>query len=140
MERPGFHILDHPSDVGVEAEGKTMVEAFEYAAYGMMSLMIEPGLVDKSEEREVRIEASDPGNLLVKWLSEILFLYDGQHFLPAEVSISRMDTRSLSAVIRGERLDRSKHRLTLDVKAVTYHQLAVEQHSDGCRLRVYFDV
>lgn len=136
----GFTILDHPADIGIEATGATLAEAFANAASGMMSVIVDPSSVDDNEERHVRVPASDVEQLLVRWLSEVLFLYDGGKFIGSRFEVRPMSATGLDAVIHGEQLDLTRHRTRLDVKAVTYHQLLVEENVAGARIRVYLDI
>ncbi|MBI5464804.1 MAG: archease [Ignavibacteriales bacterium] len=136
----GFRILEHPADVGIEATGKSMREVFELAAMGLMSLIVEPSGVQGVEQRTIHIHASDRENLLVRWLSEILFLFDGEHFLTTQAAVNDLSETALTAVLVGERLNPDKHRLHKDVKAATYHQLSIKQEADGWTARVFFDI
>jgi SHS2 domain-containing protein len=76
----------------------------------------------------------------VKWLSEVLYLYDGQEFLVSDVTIERLTSCELEAVATGEIADERKHSFKTDVKAITYHQLKVEEREDGCVVRVFVDI
>ena len=137
---PGYRILEHPSDVGIEARGQNLTQAFESAARGMMSLIVDPGSVQEIEKKSVVVMGTDPENLLVRWLSEILFAYDGNGFLVSGIEIQEISGTRLVAVISGEALSSDKHRFRTDVKAVTYHQLSVETTDEGCVVRVFFDL
>lgn len=134
-----FTILDHPSDLGIEATGMTIADAFASAAAGMMSVIVDPSTVNAVEQRSVQVSASDIGQLLVRWLSEILYLYDGGRFIGCRFDIRKLNATALDAVIHGEMLDLTRHHTRLDVKAVTYHQLLIEETA-GARIRVYLDI
>jgi SHS2 domain-containing protein len=136
----GFRILEHPSDVGIEAFGLSLKEAFEYAALGLTSIIVDPTSVASSEQRFVSLMGSDPENLLVRWLSEIIYLYDGKDYLLSDVRINRLTQRELDATLMGETVIESKHKLRMDVKAITYHQLKVDQKPEGVVLRVFLDI
>jgi len=41
----GYRILEHPSDVGIEASGPDLREAFRQAAMGMISIVVNPSSV-----------------------------------------------------------------------------------------------
>jgi len=138
--REGFRILEHPADMGIEAHGQSLKEVFEFAALGLLSIIVDPGTVDPGEERYIKLKGSDLENLLVKWLSEILFLYDGEDFVVSEVSIERLNSKELEAIVTGEEVDARKHVFKMDVKAVTYHQLKIEEREDGCMIRVFLDI
>jgi SHS2 domain-containing protein len=136
----GFRILEHPADVGIEAFGNTLEDAFKYAALGLTSIIVEPASVDPSEQRFVSLKGTDPENLLVRWLSEIIYLYDGEDFLLSDVNIQRLTHGELEAKLFGEKIIDGKHKLKMDVKAITYHQLKVEETREGVLLRVFLDI
>ncbi|MBI3586075.1 MAG: archease [Ignavibacteriales bacterium] len=138
--KEGFHIIEHPADIGIEACGNSLKDVFEFTALGLISVIVEPTTVDPIEQRFVRLVASDAENLLVKWLSEVLYLYDGQNFLMADVSIEHISTNELEAVITGEPVNERKHEFKLDVKAITYHQLKVVQEKENWLVRVFLDI
>lgn len=138
--KSGFTILEHPADLGIEAYGSSIKEAFENAAKGLMSIIVEISSVDCQREQEVHLNAIDTEQLLVKWLSEILYLYDGKQFVSKEFRIIELSSNKLNAIVRGESLSAEKHRTKLDVKAITYHQLLVQNTEHGCMVRVFLDI
>ena len=135
-----FVILEHPADLGIEAYGHSLAEAFQNAASGLMSVILDPGFVEEREERNVTLVGTDPDQLLVKWLSEILYLYDGQGFAGKKFLVHTLGNENLEASVWGEIFSQEKHQTRLDVKAVTYHQLLLEQKPEGARVRVYLDI
>jgi len=136
----GFRLLEHPSDVGIEAFAPTLGEAFAAAGRGLMSIILDPAAVDPCEAREISLQASDVEQLLVRWLSEILYLYDGGGFASREFAVDRIGPAGLHALVRGERFDPQRHSTRMDVKAVTYHQLAVRSGAEGWVARVFLDI
>jgi SHS2 domain-containing protein len=137
---PGYRLLEHPSDVGLEVTGRSLKEVFEFAALGLTSVIVDPDSVEAKENRAVGIREADRERLLVQWLSEILYLFDGENFVISSVVVSLVGDGILEATLRGEQLDMGKHRLRTDVKAITYHQLCVKESSDGILARVFFDL
>ncbi len=135
-----YRILEHPADLGIEAEGETLAEAFASAARGLMSVVVDPESVTVREERKVSVPGADPEQLLVRWLGEILFLYDGAGFVPAEFSVEQVGGGGLEATVGGEPAGGAELRLKIDVKAVTYHDISVRETSRGWYVRVYLDV
>ena len=135
-----FRILEHPSDLGIEATGPTISEAFEQAALGLIAIIADPEKIDVVDERRVQVIAQDYENLLVRWLSEILYLYDGEDYLLREAKIDSISPTKLNARLLGEKYQPEKHRLKLDVKAVTYHQLSIKTMDDATTVRVFLDI
>jgi SHS2 domain-containing protein len=140
VRRPGYHLIDHPADLGIEAFGQNLIEAFEQAGLGLMSVILDVDSVELQESRELALQASDLEHLLVKWLTEILYLYDGDSFVVARFQISELSPQHMRATVTGECFSEKKHVTRLDVKAITYHQLSVEQDDEGGRVRVFLDI
>jgi SHS2 domain-containing protein len=140
MKPRGHEILEHPADVGISAHGETLQEAFEEAARGLMAVILDPATIHPTTARTVSVTASDHEQLLVRWLSEVLYLYDGRRFPCAEFSIHELGPTWLVATVRGEELDTSRHQTRLDVKAVTYHQLEVREAPGRAVVRVFLDI
>jgi SHS2 domain-containing protein len=138
--RPGYHVIDHPADLGIEAFGGNLIEAFEQAGLGLMSVILDVDSVEPKESRQLALQASDLEHLLVKWLTEILYLYDGERFAGGRFQISELSPQDLRAKVTGESFSEKKHETRLDVKAITYHQLSVEQNEEGGRVRVFLDI
>jgi SHS2 domain-containing protein len=133
-----FEILEHTADVGLRVRGDTPAEVLEAAAEGLASLEGAwfPG---QGEEREVRLEASDLGALLVTWLDELLYLRDAEDvvfggFAARMLAGPRADARVRIAP-RGDRVLESA-----GVKAATYHGLRFERENGNWVADVYLDV
>lgn len=140
MKLRGHEIIEHPADVGISAHGETLQEAFEEAAGGLLEVILDRATVRPLTAQPVSITASDREQLLVRWLSEILYLYDGKRFPCAEFSIHELGPTWLVATVRGEELDTARHHTRLDVKAVTYHQLEIQEAAGRSRVRVFLDI
>jgi SHS2 domain-containing protein len=138
--KPPFEIIEHPSDLGIEAYGATMAETFRNAARGLMSVIAGTSVIEPEEERSVSIIGLDHENLFVRWLTEILFLYDAEKFLTTDVTFAILNDTSLHATILGQKYDATKHELRLDVKAITYHKLMIEKIENNWTARVFVDI
>ena len=136
----GYTILEHPADLGIEAHGKTLAEAFEQAAIGMMSVILDLSSVECHELQKIELHADDLEQLLVRWLGDILYRYDGQKFVSKECTIQRLTTSELIAIVRGEHFSSEKHRTKLDVKAITYHQLLIREDERGGYVKFFLDI
>jgi SHS2 domain-containing protein len=135
-----FRILEHPADIGFEAFGATCQDAFANAARALFHLMVDLNSVELRTGVAVQLEGADRPSLLVNWLSELLYLHDTDGWLFSEFAVERLDDHSLVAEAQGERYDRARHRVRLQVKAITYHQLRLEQTAEGWRAVVYVDI
>src|SRR5512135_997149 len=134
MER--YRILPHTADGKFEAFGATLAEAFGNAALAMASLMWDWSKIEPQIEHLVRDEGIDKEQLLVKFLGEIIYLFETRRFLLGRVRSLEIragaDGFRLDAVLAGETLD-AGHEIYGDVKAVTYHELEIEEAAAGGR-------
>jgi SHS2 domain-containing protein len=138
MER--FRILEHPADIGFEASGSTREEVFANAARALFHLILDPDTIEPRTEVAVQVEGADPASLLINWLAELLYLNDAEGWLFSDFEVERLDDRSLTARARGEKFDRTRHRVKLQVKAITYHQLQLVKTAEGWQARVFVDI
>lgn len=138
-EEPLFREFEHTGDLGIELSAPTRDELFRRAAVAMAFLLVECSGVGGTEERQVEVRADTDADLLHELLAELLDLFIIDGFVWCEAKV-REHERSLVVTLRGERFDPSRHEFRGEIKAVTYHQLSVEQSPQGWRARVIFDV
>ena len=134
-----FEILDHTADVGIIAYGSNINEAFANAAKGMFSLITDLGDIEESEYRDTELTAPDQESLLVEWLNELIYLFDVENMLFKRFDIIQLSETYLKARSYGHKVDSSKHKLRMGIKAVTYHMLKIDK-SNGSRVQVLFDI
>jgi SHS2 domain-containing protein len=84
----GFRVLEHPADLGIEASGGSIGEAFEQAAAGLIAILLDPAGVRPRQARTLHVTAPDRERLLVCWLSEILYQIDGRGFVPVSCEVT----------------------------------------------------
>ena len=133
-----YEIVEHTADVGVRASGPTLEEAFREATLGLLDITgtWAPGA---GEEVRVALSATDHGSLLVDWLGEVLYLQDARDSVVAGVSIELVSETEVRGVLTlTPRGDVSPEGTA--VKAITYHQLAVEESAGAWHITVFVDV
>jgi len=134
-----FEIVDHTADVGIVAYGADVNQAFANAARALFSLITELDDVGEILHRDIKLTAPDQEALLVKWLNELIWLFDTENIVFKRFDVTKLNDTQLKARSYGEKVDSSKHRLKTGVKAATYHMLKVDK-GNGCRVQVLFDI
>ncbi|MGH9817782.1 MAG: archease [Candidatus Acidiferrales bacterium] len=137
---PPFEIIEHPADVGFIAYGATREELFANAAHAMMTLACDPQQLAERESREVEVSGADIESLLYDWLAEILALSDAEQIFFRRAAVHAVEAGRIRGTVYGEKYNKQRHHAGTYIKAVTYHQLKVEQSADGWTARVYLDV
>ncbi|HSQ27385.1 MAG TPA: archease [Anaerolineales bacterium] len=133
--KSGYREIEHTADWEIEVWAPNPAELFIQAARAMMTLS---GLRLESEpkiDRGFSLQAVDLEGLLVAFLSEILF-YAEQENLGFEHYHLTIENFALSAHLKGAPI----RSIDKEIKAVTYHRLAITQTQDGLNTRLVFDV
>src|SRR5207302_1402896 len=126
MTQKPYEVFEHTADIGLHAFGRTLPELFIHAAQGMESLMVAPEQVQIQVSREIAVEGHDEVSLLVAWLNELIFLFDTEYLLLREFEIDAIMETHLKGRASGEPYDAQRHDLSSAIKAVTWHEAAVE--------------
>jgi len=145
-----YEVFDHTADVGIRVRAASLDGLFADAARGLFAVMVENfEAVEPVEEATFELEADDVEELLHDWLAELLYTFAARRLAFAEfdVRIEESERRGqvahperLAAIARGEPLDLRRHRLDVEVKAVTWHGLKVERQPDGWIAEVIIDI
>jgi SHS2 domain-containing protein len=140
MSARGFEVLEHPADIGFRAFAPTLAELYASAAVAMLSIAGDPSAAEPREERRLKVQSGDREGLMVDWLNEVLYWYDGRLFAFRDFRISALDPHQIYATGVGEPRDPERHRARLIVKAATYHQLRIEERDGQWIAEVYLDI
>jgi len=131
------------SDLSFVAYGDTLEALFCAAAEALLSASLaNPVDVASRECERLQLREPDLELLLLSFLNELVFLRDARGLLlhAGPLRIEHDGEARLEGELWGERIDRARHRLEADVKAVTAHRLAVERDGAGWRASVTLDV
>src|SRR3954470_19401363 len=117
-----FQFLEHPSDIGILAQGASQQEALIEASRGLVSILANPENFRPNEERYFKATGTDHAAQVVNWLNEILFFFDTEGMVFVEFLIDSWTLTELVGRAVGERFDMDRHEFRTAVKAATYHQ------------------
>lgn len=136
-----YEYFGHTADVGIHVQAASLPQLFEEAAQGLFGLMVED--LEKVQPRErvpVRIPPQpEVEYLLFDWLSELIYLFDTRRLVCSRFVV-QLSAAGLEGEAAGEPLDAARHRLRNEIKAVTYHQLAVRPTEGGWEATVIVDI
>jgi SHS2 domain-containing protein len=135
-----YETFDHTADLGLRIRAGDLNTLFAEAALALTSLFVEDsGAIRPARRLEVALPADAVEYLLFDWLRGILYHFEVDGMLVARCD-ARIDADGLHAVLEGEPLDPSRHELAHEVKAITYHDLRVEQTEAGWLAEVIVDI
>jgi SHS2 domain-containing protein len=135
-----YETFEHTADLGLRVRAPDLDTLFAEAALALFAaIVVDPATVEARHKVEVRVSGDDRGYLLFDWLNELLFRFDTEHLLFGRFEVHVHDG-GLEGTAWGEPLDRLRHALDHEVKAITYHGLRVEREDGGWVAEVIVDI
>ena len=141
-----YEIIDSitRADIAFRVRGKDLEKLFATGASALVSIMLQnPEAVLPSTHVAFNCESPELDLLYFDFLSEFIFYKDSKKLilLPERVDIKQSnDGYYLTCRAKGDTIDRNRHYFNVDIKAVTMHNLKVEQTNDEWTATVVLDV
>lgn len=133
-------LFEHTADLGLRATAPDLNTLFAEIAACLVSAMLEdPAGVQPAREVQIEVAGTDREYLLFDWLKELLLRFETDRMLFAAFDV-QVGEVGLKATVRGEDYDPARHVLAHEVKAITYHELKVEQTESGWLAEVIVDI
>jgi len=137
-----YELIEHTADIGIKVYAKDLKQLFVNAASGMFDIIAErkSGIGSRLNKSAIKINKEAPNleELLVVWLSELLFLYNTKEIIFNNFNIKKLTDQDIDAAVSGKAI--ANYRINTEIKAVTYHDLKIEKTKKGFQARVIFDV
>jgi SHS2 domain-containing protein len=137
---PKYSVLEHTADLGLRVRGETLEQLFVHAAEAMLHCMIRVEPFEPVKTVPVGLDGRDWEDLLVRWLGEILYWFQGEKRVTIRARISSLSSRRLEGMLDTISYDPTHQEILCDIKAVTYHQIAVLEQNGVWEATVILDV
>lgn len=136
-----YKFLRHTADVKFRAFGKSLEEAFSNAALATFSVMVDTKKIKPVITKKVDITAIDLKALLYKWLEELLYLNDVNHFFLHKIKFIKINKKkySLKAVVVGDKF-KEGYAIEGGIKSVTYNDMLIKKVKRGFVVQVVLDI
>lgn len=139
-----YQLIEHMADVGLKAFGKTKKTLFQNAARGMFSIITGSSELARQKNQQywaIKCDGFDVENLLVEWLSELLFIHNTDFVILNDFIIEKVTNNSLQAKSYGIKIIDYPYNIEMEIKAITYHKLQVIKNKKGYwEATVIFDI
>ncbi len=135
-------IFEHTADLGLRVTAPTLAQLMADAARGLFEIIAgDIAQIRPRPEYAGRFEVAgtDPAWLLFDWISELHAAFELRRMLFCRFDVT-IDATGLHATAHGEPYDPSRHVLAHEIKAITQHELAVVETSDGWQATLIVDV
>ena len=125
-----YKFLDHTADVMFEAYGKNLENLFVNAALATESIMVNMNTLGEKEDYTISLDNEDVKELLYDFLSELIFVKDTEGLLFKKFNVIILHKNKKYELIAhciGEIINREKHELINDAKAITKHMFEIKR-------------
>jgi len=141
-----FRFLENiaTADIAFEIVSPTLENLFSDAADALISVMIKD-LNSIKDSQQIPFEQSNLSieMLLFNVLQELIFFKDSQLMLYRfkDVSITQVNQLStFHATLYGEQININRHKILVDVKAVTLHNFFVKKENNNWKSQIILDI
>ena len=138
----GFELREHTADLALYVWGDRPETLFASAARGFYAAVgqLEAAGAQQQQTFEITLTAPDLADLLVDFLSELLFLFDSRHAQLLSLQFPQLSETYLRATGRLQPLDMERSAFDCGIKAVTRHNLAIESRPGRLETTIILDV
>jgi len=135
-----YEIFEHTADIGLRVRADDLNALFAEAGRALFSLIVaNPKSIRPVDPFELQIAGDRPDDLLFDWLAELLYRFEVDHQVMGHFEVN-VNSHGLKATVRAEPVDRNRHQLDMEIKAITYHGLKVEQQEGQWIAEVIVDI
>lgn len=135
-----FRFIEHMGDIGMEVSGSDLKALFRHAAEAFTEVVTDAETVRARRSQNIFLRGEQVEDLLVRWLNELIFLFDAKGLLFSVFEVVSVDECHIEATIRGEVFDKDRHPIKTTVKGATYHLLEVARKEEIWTARIVMDL
>lgn len=135
-----FELFDHTADMGVRVRAGTREELVVAAVDGFYATIGE--LVVGGEEAAFSFQrrGDDDATLLRDFLNELLILFERDKRRTVRIDEVRFSARELAVAATVAAIDPQRSEYHREVKAITYHELAIRSVEGGYEATFIVDI
>ncbi len=139
-----FRFIEHTADIAVEITEDSIEKLFVTSANAWFSTAVEILNRQLESSKKFIFIANTLEELLIEFLSELNFqLYTRKWIFISVKEIKLQQTGTgyqLEVEVFGQSLNADNHKLKVEIKAVTYHQMKIEKTDNNFFTRIVFDI
>jgi SHS2 domain-containing protein len=135
-----YRITPHQSELAVKVFGSSQVELFQNSGWALFDVITDIEKIENKDSVPLEVEGTDRDDLLVNWVREFLYLYQGSGYLLKEFRISELGDKLVKAKACGEKIDPDRHEIKREVVAIAYDKSRMVKTGDQWTAQLIFEV
>ena len=135
-----YRVTTRQSELAVKVTGGSQADLFANSAFALFDVISDVEKIETKERLPLEVEGADRDDLLVNWMRELLYLYQGSGYLLKEFVIREVKDTSVKAEVRGEKIDPDRHEIKQEIAAVAYNQSRMTKTGNQWTAQLIFEV
>ncbi len=135
-----YRLMTRQSALAVKVVGNSQADLFANSAFALFDVMTDVEKIEIKERLPLEVEGADRDDLMVNWMRELLYLYQGSGYLLREFQVREVTDTLVKADVCGEKIDPDRHEIKKEVAAVAYHQSRMEKTGNQWTAQLVFEV
>jgi len=136
-----YRITKHQSELAVRVVGNSQADLFANSALTLFDVMVtDVQKIDCKESIPLEVEGTDRDDLMVNWVRELLYLYQGSGYLLKEFLIREVKDTLVKADVRGEKIDPDRHEIQQEIAAVASHKSRLQKTGNQWTAHLIFEI
>jgi SHS2 domain-containing protein len=135
-----YRVLNRSSELLIKVFGGTQAELFSNSAFALFDLLADVEKVEVKDRVQLEVEGADRDDLVVNWVRELLYLFQGSDYLVKEVELKEIRENYVRGEVKGEKFDPDRHEIRREIRAVAYHQSRMEKTGDQWTAQLLFEI
>ncbi len=139
-----YKFIEHTADIAIEVTEKSMEDLFKTAFVAWKDIVLETNIPSYEHSKKFLFESRTLEELLIEFLSELNYqLYTKKWVVNSIKKILIQKPNEifhLEIEVFGEKLKNKNHTIKEEIKAVTFHQMKIEESDGYFSTKIIFDI
>jgi SHS2 domain-containing protein len=135
-----YRLTRRQSELAVRVTGNSQADLFANSAFALFDVMADVDKIEVKERINLEVEGTDRDDLMVNWMRELLYLYQGSGYLLREFNIGEVKDTIVKAEVCGEKIDPDRHEVKKEIGAVAFHKSRMEKTGNQWTAQVIFEL
>jgi SHS2 domain-containing protein len=138
-EQKSYRVTRRQSELAVRVTGKSQAELFANSAFALFDVMSDVETIAVQERLPLVVEGTDRDDLMINWMRELLYLYQGSGYLLKEFKINEVKDTIVKAEVCGEKINPDRHEIKQEIAAVAYQHGRMEKTGNQWIAQLVFE-
>ncbi len=135
-----YRILTRSSELAIKVFGKSQADLFANSAFALFDLITDVDKVEMRDRLPLEVEGADRDDLMVNWMRELLYLYQGSGYVLKEFKVLEAKEAYVRGEVSGEKYDPDRHEMRREFRSVVHHKSRMEKTGDQWTAQVIFEL